>query len=231
MSRVSYGSKQTESLSIPVSNFERVKLEEVGFIGGVRSHITAPEIVRLEKLGMQLAIAEASRGAIAPTVAGLATRNFIVDKDFEDGNDNPIQMRNWRQPWSGYYTNTSGEFEVYRTTKDSDYDKKVIVIWGLRYVDTGPGRLDSIVKTSAIIFKDSAGNTYDCWQTQGLDIHPEVYAHTPLVFGSTRQLKVFAYPKTGSSGSFDSIELLGCVAERRGDQVNGLQHPDILSST
>lgn len=236
MSRTSYsnppislsGSDSGSSTSV---GYDSIRLEAVGFVGGLRSHILPEEIIRLEKLGMQLTLSEALKSAISPAVEGLATRNFQVDVDFEDGNDNTIQMKQWRQPWSGAYSSTSGEFEVYRTNKDVDYDKKVIGIWGVRYVNSGPGRLGNIVSTSVITFKDSAGNTYDTWGVEGLDVQTELYAHTPIIFTNTRQLRIFHYPKIGESGSFDNIQLLGCVCERRGDNVNGLQHVSVLSTT
>ena len=231
-SRVSYGNPYLKTPTVtPVKDFNTLNLEQVGFVGGVRSHITEEEIVRLEKFGVQLALAEAKNNALAPELDGLSVRNIWPGNDFQDGNASTIQMKQWRQPWSGTYTNTSGEFEVYRTNKNVDYDKKIYSIWGLRYVNQGPGRLDNIVHTSVVTFKDSAGNTYDSWQCEALDIHPELYAWTPIVFSNTRQLKVFVYPKVGHSGSFDNVELMGCVVERRGDNVNGLQRPDALSST
>lgn len=212
-------------------NYDSIRLEQVGFVGGLRSHILPEEIIRLEKLGLKLTVAEALKAAVSPAIEGLSTRNLIPNVDFEDGSDNPIQMKNWRQPWSGTYSNTSGEFEVYRTNKDVDYDKKVIGIWGIRYVNSGPGRLGNIVSTSLITFKDSAGNTYDSWQVEGLDVQTELYAHTPIIFTNTRQLRIFHYPKIDKSGSFDNIQLLGAVCERRGDNVNGLQHVNVLSTT
>lgn len=211
--------------------FDNIRLEAVGFVGGLRSHILPEEIVRLEKQGIQMALAEARNAAIAPDIAGLAVRDFQVGNDFQDGNNQTIQMKHWRQPWSGGYSNTSGEFEVYRTNKDVDYDKKVIGIWGVRYINTGPGRLGNVVNTSVITFKDSAGNTYDTWQVEGLDIQKELYAFTPIIFGSTRQLRIFHYPKVGESGSTDNIQLIGKVIERRGDVVNGLQRVDLLSTS
>lgn len=207
-----------------VTGFDNIRLEQVGFVAGLRSHILPEEIVKLEKLGLQMILSEALKAAISPAVEGLATRNIIPDIDFQDGLENPIQMREWRQPWSGFYSNTSGEFEVYKTNKDVDYDKKVIGIWGVRYVNSGPGRLGNIVSTGVVTFKDSAGNTYDVWQVEGLDVKYELYAHTPVIFNSSRQLRIFHYPKIGESGSFDNIQLLGAVCERRGDNVNGLQH-------
>lgn len=207
-----------------VTGFDSIRLEQVGFVAGVRSHILDEEIIKLERLGLQMILSEALKSAISPAVEGLATRNLRPDLDFQDGSERTIQMREWRQPWSGFYSNTSGEFEVYRTNKDVDYDKKVIGIWGVRYVNSGPGRLGNIVSTGTITFKDSAGNTYDTWQVEGLDVKSELYAFTPIIFSNTRQLRIFHHPKIGESGSFDNIQLLGAVCERRGDQVNGLQH-------
>lgn len=231
-SRVSYDNRnppisQSGTDTIGSTAFDTVRLEAVGFVGGLRSHILPEEIIRLEKLGLQLTISEALKSAISPSIEGLATRNLIPDIDFQDGSDNTIQGKEWRQPWSGFYNNTSGEFEIYRTNKTVDYDKKVIGIWGLRYVNTGPGRLGNIVSTSVITFKDAAGNTYDTWQVEGLDVQKELYSFTPIIFSNTRQLRIFHYPKIGESGSFDNIQLLGCVAERLGDQVNGLQHAQV----
>lgn len=208
----------------PAGGFDSIRLEQVGFVGGLRSHILPEEIIRLEKLGMQLTLAEALKSAISPAIEGLAVRNFKVDEDFEDGNDNAITSREWRQPWSGFYTNGSGSFQIYQTNKDTDYDKKVIGIWGLRYTNTGPGRLGSVTRTATITFKDSAGNTYDTWDVHGLDIQNELYSFTPIIFSNTRQLKIFFDVKSDSSGFHDNIQMLGCIAERRGDNVNGLQH-------
>lgn len=215
---------QAGSDTTGVTGFDKIRLESVGFVAGLRSHTLPEEIVKLERLGLQMILSEALKSAISPAVEGLATRNIIPDIDFQDGSEQPIQIKEWRQPWSGFYSNTSGEFEVYRTNKDVDYDKKVIGIWGVRYVNSGPGRLGNIVSTGVVTFKDSAGNTYDTWQVEGLDIKNELYAFTPIIFNSSRQLRIFHYPKIGESGSFDNIQLLGMVCERLGDHVNGLQH-------
>ena len=212
------------------SGYDKIILEQIGFTGGLRSHILPEEIVRLERAGIQMAIQEARNSAIAPDIAGLASRDLQPDIDFEDVNDNAVQQKEWRQPWSGFYSNNSGEFEVYRTNKDVNYDKKVIAIWGIRYVNSGPGRLGNIVNAAAITFKDSAGNTYDTWQTEGLDVHYEQYAFTPIVFSNTRQLRIFTYPKSSASGGFDNFMFLGKVIERRGDTVNGLQRVNYVSS-
>ena len=211
------------------SGYDKIVLEQIGFTGGLRSEILPEERVNMEKAGIQMAIAEARQSAIAPDIAGLAVRDIIPDIDFEDVNDNPVQQREWRQPWSGFYSNNSGEFEVYRTNKDVNYDKKVITIWGVRYVNSGPGRLGNIVNAAAITFKDSAGNTYDVWQIEGLDVQRELYAFTPIVFSNTRQIRIFFYPKSNASGGFDNVQFLGKIIERRGDQVNGLQHTNYVS--
>lgn len=224
------GTDTSSASSIGNPGFDNIRLEAVGFVGGLRSHILPVEIVRLEKLGIQLTLSEALKAAIAPAIEGLAIRDLIPDIEFQDVNDNSVQTREWRQPWSGFYSNNSGEFEVYRTNKDVDYDKKVIGIWGVRYVNSGPGRLGNAVNAASITFKDSAGNTYDTWQIEGLDIHPELYAFTPIVFTNTRQLRIFNRPKHSASGGYDNIQLIGKICERRGDNVNGLGHVDVLST-
>lgn len=211
------------STEVP-TDFNLIKLEQVGFIAGLRSEPLPDQITALEKQGMQLIVQEAVKKAISPTLAGLALRDLIPDIDFADQGGTRIQSKAWRQPWSGTYTHTSGEFEVYRTNKEVDYDKKIIGIWGARYVNTGPNHLGNVVSTSNIIFKDSAGNTYDSWQVEGLDTQDAMFAYTPIIFSNTRQLRIFHYPRVDKSGGFDNIQLLGKVAERKGDHVNGLQH-------
>lgn len=231
--RTTYGNPpikpNTPSQPSFTAGFDKINLTQVGFMGGLRSHILPEQIVKLEENAIKMAIVEARNYALTPEIDGLAARDFIVSGDFEDGNDNPIQMDHFRQPWSGSYTSTSGTFEVYKTNKDTDYDKKVYAIWGLRYVGTGPGRLGGVVSTSTVTFKDSAGNTYDVWECEGLDVHNEMYAWTPIIFNSSRQLRIFHHPKS-VTGAYDTIQLIGKVIERRGDNVNGLQRPDVLSA-
>ena len=53
-------------------------------------------------------------------------------------------------------------------------------MWGLRYVNRGPGDTDPVTDASSMTIKDGV-NTYDIWDMEGLDVHTDMYAFKPIL--------------------------------------------------
>jgi hypothetical protein len=192
-------------------------------VGGLHKPSSPNEVSSLERFAIAEGIKQAMTNGIVASPDGLCVRPFIPDIDFVDTNNNALGRREWLQPWSGTYTNTSAgaAITIYQTGNTVRYDRKVYVFWGLSYVNTGNQRASSIVDTASIIFKDGADNTYDIWNPQALDTSPELYAFAPIIYPNTRVCKVQFLPKYGASGAFETIQLEGRVIEPEGDNVQG----------
>jgi hypothetical protein len=159
--------------------------------------------------------------------------------------------REWIQPVSGTYlaANEHSQQEIYNTSKNSNNDQKVLVIYGIRLLRTGPGRVTSSLTTSSIVFRRSTVKTIDIWQIEMLDTIPDqvIYGRTPLLFkkgdnmridfilkssASTSQIQIptvsvatsviqSTVPVAGISGTNDYLMFLGKIIEKIGDQVTG----------
>ena len=153
-----------------------------------------------------------------------------------------VLKRHWVQPASGTW-DVAGQSqnEVYSTTKNSNNDQKVIVIYGIRCVNTGPARTNSRLFTSSVIFRRAAVKTIDIWQIESLDVVPDqtIYGRTPLLFKKGDNLRIdFVLKPTlvtgvlsnsgastsiavGISGYNDNLMFLGKCIEKIGDNVTG----------
>jgi hypothetical protein len=174
---------------------------------------------------------------IASTEEGLAVRDILVDKDFQDKNSVAITNREWRQPWSGAYNATETEVQIYQTNKNTDNFLKVMIIYGVRATQTGPGRTTCALNIASISFKRASVKTIDIWQIELLDTVPDsvVYARTPLLYKKGDYARIDFWPKalgnagigagatgaTGASGGYDNLILLGKTIEAIGLNVTG----------
>jgi hypothetical protein len=190
---------------------------------------------------------------LATTEEGLAVRDIFPDIDLRGPSDFAIATlkREWVQPVSGTYlaANEHSQQEIYNTSKNSNNDQKVLIIYGIRLLRTGPGRTTSQLTTSSIVFRRSTVKTIDIWQIEMLDTIPDqvIYGRTPLLYKKGDNLRIdfilkasgtastiqggglvsgFAAGVTtltapGISGTNDYLMFLGKIIEKIGDQVTG----------
>jgi hypothetical protein len=187
---------------------------------------------------------------LSTTEEGLAVRDIFPDIDLRGPSDFAIATlkREWVQPVSGTYlaANEHSQQEIYNTSKNSNNDQKVLVIYGIRLLRTGPGRTQTQLTTSSIVFRRSTVKTIDIWQIEMLDTIPDqvIYGRTPLLFKkgdnmridfilkasaatSSVQTSVSGYATSnnlvvaGISGTNDYLMFLGKIIEKIGDQVTG----------
>lgn len=194
---------------------------------------------------------------LASTEEGLAVRDILPDLDFslpQDVAKVTTLQREWIQPasgqWSGTQANT--QVEVYDTSKgNTNNDQKVMIIYGLRLVNTGPARYVPQLCTSSIVFRRAAVKTIDIWQIEMIESIPDqvVYGRTPLLYKKTDSLRIdfvlrratnqalqlvsqlaagtsglagsVITSRIGISGTNDFIMILGKVIEKIGDNVTG----------
>jgi hypothetical protein len=204
---------------------DAVRIGAVGLQGGVYTGFTTIDVRSLEDAVVKYGVAQALLDGLATTEEGLAVRDILVDKDFEDKNGNAIGKRDWIQPWSGNWLNTDAQTEtqVYQTNKDVDNTQKVLCIYGVRATNIGPGDVSTTLNVSSLIFKRSSVKTIDIWQIEVLDSVPDrvVYARTPLLYKKGDNARIDFMPKTGVSGTTDNLILLGKTIEPLGKEVTG----------
>lgn len=203
---------------------ETVDLARVGLQGGIYTGFTTLDVRALEDAVIRYGLAEALLDGVAPTEEGLAVRDVFPDLDLRDQNGAAITKREWRQPWSGSYNTEEAEKQIYKTTRDSDNDKKVFIFYGARLTAVGNSVTTTRLNSSAIIWK--RGNNVkviDAWHLELMDAmqDPVVYARTPLMYKRGDHMRVDFYPKTGASGSADTLILLGKTVEPLSLNVTG----------
>lgn len=190
---------------------------------------------------------------LASTEEGLAVRDILPDLDLRAPDDVVINDRSWAQPSSGYYaatdlmsaTNLGGK-AIYITSKNSDNDQKVLIIYGIRLVRCGPARQGFASLASAVTFRRGQVKTIDIWQIEMLDTVPDsvIYGRTPLLYKKSDNARIEFHLKAsgnyytnpisattgyfnapvlvpGASGGNDHLMFLGKVIEKIGDQVTG----------
>ena len=213
-----------------IAKINNVNLGLMGLVGGLSPGFTQGDLKALERFAIKAGVYEALKKQVATSIDALTSRELIPKLDFEDGNSNPITLSEWRQPWSGAYTfventpSTNGKTMIYQTNKTVDYDRKVIVLYGVRAVSTGPGRPSGQVEAPLMELSDSVGNVYDLWHLQGLDTAGVLYAYAPVVYSTNKAMTINMYPSSTSSGHFDTIEIIGKVIESIGDHVMGTRY-------
>lgn len=191
---------------------------DLGHYGGLHQPYRTEDLVHLELTSVQSAVKLAKQVNLANQTDHLIVRDILPDKDFRDGNGNAISGRGWRQPWSGFYQTVEEDVQVYRINRAVDYHQKVFVFWGLRYVNRGPADEDPVTDSSSVTIKDSV-NTYDVWQTEGLDINKEMHVFKPILIKNYVDYSIYVRPKT--SGAFDNYQILGKVVEQAGNTIMG----------
>jgi hypothetical protein len=204
-----------------VQTIEKIDLGKAGIIGGLNTGFTVSDVKNLERFGMRAGINEALKKGLTQSIDSLGVRDILPDIDLRDSNNNGIGKREWRQPWSGGYTTNSGSVSMYLSNTNVNYEKKIYVVWGVRVVNTGPGRTGGITDISSLTIKDSAQNIYDIWDIEDLDTANALYSYNPLVFNNARALRIDVTPKASSSGNFDNIKLLGKIIEPIGENIGG----------
>src|SRR6185503_1867965 len=223
---------------------DSVDISRIALQGGVYTGFTTIDVRSLEDAVVRYGVAQALLDGIANSEDGLAVRDILPDLDFRLPQDTaglPTLAREWVQPASGTW-DVAGrtQNEVYSTTKNSNNDQKVIVIYGIREVQSGPARAASNMYTSAIVFRRAAVKTIDIWQIEALDTIPDqvIYGRTPLLFKKGDNLRIdfilrataaHALSNSGTSANFgagisgynDNLMFLGKVIEKIGDNVTG----------
>lgn len=206
----------------------------------------------MEDAVVRYGVAQALLDGLASTEEGLAVRDILPDLDLRAPDDVVINDRAWAQPSSGFYTSADmmsatnlGGKAIYITSKNSDNDQKVLIIYGIRLVRTGPARTISRLLSSAVTFRRGQVKTIDIWQIEMLDTVPDqvIYGRTPLLYKKSDNARIevnikssgtyyadFALGASGAtsavfiptvSGAREHLMFLGKIIEKIGDQVTG----------
>ena len=190
-------------------------------VGGSRALASPDDVWAIEVNTMQKCVELALNRKIASTSMGLITRDIQPDLDFRDQNGNHVDKREWRQPWSGSYA-ASGSVLVYQTSQLTDYQKKIYGFFGVKLTDAGTGRPGTNTNAASVTFRDQA-KLRDIITIEGLDASQEsiVIFRQPIIYPDSRIIKIEMNPKSTGSGSFDSIQFLGCIVETNGSHIVG----------
>ena len=195
-------------------------VNDLGHYGGLHNPYRTEDTMALELNSVKAAVSLAKEVNLANQTDHLTVRDILVDKDFMDGSNTAITARRWQQPWSGHYETVETDVQVYRINRSVDYHNKVYVFWGLRYINRGPADDQPVTDSASMTIKDSV-NTYDVWQTEGLDINKEMYCFKPILIKNFVDFSIYVRPKFGSSGNFDNYQILGKVCEPAGNTIMG----------
>lgn len=190
-------------------------------VGGARALFNPDDVWAMEMETMNKCVQLALNRRLVSTVKGLVIRDILPDIDFRDQSGNIVNKREWRQPWSGSYT-ASGSVNVYQTNANVGYHLKVFGFFGARLTDSGPGRTGTTLNATSIIFRDVA-NPRDIITLEGIDGTQEslVLFKQPIVYQDSQTMKIDMWTKSTASGTFDSIQFLGCVVEQNGNNIIG----------
>ena len=215
---------------------DRVRLGMIGMQGGIFVGYTPIDQRAMDDAVTKFGVAQAIGDNISPDETGLTVRDILPDKDLLDKNAAAITKREWRWPWSGQYNSEEAEVQIYQTSRNSDNDRKVFIIYGVRLVGIfGPGRVgtetggnvgsatNGALATSSLIFKRGNVKTIDIWQLEAIGSTQEGMglARTPIMYKKNDAMALFAYPKTNASGSADQIMLVGKTIEPLSNNVTG----------
>ena len=209
--------KPSSGYYIPIANID---LNQLGAYGGLHLPYNQLQIQELERYATQRATQLAIQTNIVTNINRLTARDVLPDKDFVDIAGNTITSRGWRQPWSGTYETTETDLTVYKINRTVDYHTKTYAFWGVRLVNTGPGREGGVTDAASITWKDNV-NTLDVWHVEALDTNQELYTFKPIVIKNFTDITVSVRPKITGSGQFDNFQLMGKVIEPRGNTIVG----------
>ena len=209
---------------------EAIDVGRVGLFSGVYTMMTDIDVRALSDAVSRYVLAQALIDNISNTEGGLVCRDLLPDKDLLDGSGTAITSRDWRQPVTGNFTTATGAsataVSVYKTSRTSDNDRKVIGIFGIRLVGVGHSRQHAVLAHNSIIWKRSDVKTIDIWSTQAIECSPSgsLWGMTPLLFKRGDDLNVLFVPNSRmavSASKYDMIQIVAKVAEALGANVTG----------
>lgn len=226
-------------MTILWSKKQTIDLGRAGHLSGLHPSLTSLDLRTLHDTMAAFALAQAMLQGIGggQTEGALTIRKIIPSLDLIDnvtspGTDTIITNSNWRQPpgiTSNYTTNTGDDttaVSVYLTTKNSNNDKKVIIMYGLRAVGVGNQHSGTIVKSVQWQFWRKGTKLIDRWYIEQLNCAPECFvaAITPIMLKKDDIGEVKIVPDQFTivdSNKYDRLEILGVVAEPQGLNSTG----------
>lgn len=218
-------------MTILWSKKQTIDLGRAGHLSGLHPSLTSLDLRTLHDTMAAFAMAQAMLQGIGggQTEGALTVRKIIPSLDLVDnfttpGTDTTITASNWRQPpglTSFYATQTGADTEAvstYLSTKNSNNDKKVIIMYGLRAVGVGNQHNGTIVKSVQWQFWRKGTKLIDRWYIEQLNSAPECFvaAITPIMFkkDDIGEIKIIPDAFTASDANkYDRLEILGVVSE------------------
>ena len=209
---------------------ESIDPGRLGLVSGTYTSITDLDIRALVDAVTRFVAAQALIDQISNVEGGLVVRDILPDKDLLQGDESAITSRDWRQPVTSNFTTATGTqasaVSVYKTSRTSNNDRKVISILGLRNVGSGPTRDQAVLSTNSLIFKRGDVKTIDIWHIQHLEtqLNQAVFAITPLLFKRGDDLNILHVPNSRvavSASKFDQLQYVGKVCEALGANMTG----------
>lgn len=214
---------------------ESLDPSSIGLQSGTYPALTEVDIRAIDQQVRILTAAQALLQVINTTPGGLVLRDIYVQYDFVDGVGTKITNNDWRQPWSGAatpnFTTNTGDFEnssvtVYKTSITSDYNRKVITIYGFELVNVGNARSYKSLASNSILFKRGNVKLIDIIDMQSIDTRspPMLILRTPIMYKAADVANILHTPNgrdTADVNKFDVIKYVGITCETLGSSQTG----------
>lgn len=198
-------------------------VSQVKIKSGAFEITTEPDEKLIEQTAINEAVRRAIQDNIVPSPDRLVIRDLLPDKDLLDGNGNKIVAREWREPVSGTYGTSNADVRIFQTGEASNYNKKVIVIYGAKQVGTSLYKTSGSLSAAAVTFEKGTSKVISIIDLQRLETSStlRVMFPNPVIYGKGETATIKFWAKNTASGGFDNIMLLGKVIEPVGENVNG----------
>ena len=208
---------------------EALDIGAIGLISGIHPAITKPDIRAMDDQMTRFVTAQALIDNINSVEGGINVRGILVEKDLLNGAGTAITSRDWRQPYTSNYSSATGlpstAESIYKTSRTSDNDRKVIGMFGIRF--TLPSNRQSLaLMINSIVIKRGDVKTIDVMPVQALEALEDGIAlfKTPVLFKRNDDLHILHVPDArhaADASKVDYLEYVGLVAEALGSTMTG----------
>lgn len=225
----------SEAMMELTNKAESIDPSSIGLQSGTYPALTEVDVRAIDQQVRILTAAQALLQVINTTPGGLVLRDIYVQYDFVDGAGVKITNNDWRQPWAGAgtpnYSTETGNFEadaatVYKTSITSDYNRKVVTIYGFEIVNVGNARGYKALASNAILFKRGNVKLIDIIDLQSIDTRdpPMLILRTPIMYKAADVANIMHSPNgrdTADANKFDTLKYVGITCETLGSSQTG----------
>lgn len=200
---------------------ENIDVTRAGLISSIPTPFGFPQ--SLIEACIRFGLAQGLIDYISNSEMGLCVRGILPEHDLRDGDG--YKVHRWKQ---GPYK--KGRFKVYQTSRETDNDRKVIILFGARnlkplYTSAACGME---VKGGALLqgvqemyIQRAHVKIIDIIDISGLQTGESIWFRTPILFKRNDDMVIMFNIPPENEGMIDNIQLLGLVVEALGSHMTG----------